>query len=118
MLEQLSKTFDYWAGSTPEGMTPPRFNVLLCSRDVVECWRSGLGYVTEGLLGRLRPWYEDVKQKMPAAPGFNMEKVGTGIGVGGVGNEGKWAGGWVRVGVSRFCDPVGGFRREAQFWEL
>eukprot|EP00198_Chlamydomonas_reinhardtii_P008888 XP_001698225.1 flagellar associated protein [Chlamydomonas reinhardtii] len=75
MLEQLSKTFDYWAGSTPEGMTPPRFNVLLCSRDVVECWRSGLGYVTEGLLGRLRPWYEDVKQKMPAAPGFNMEKA-------------------------------------------
>ncbi|KAG2441658.1 hypothetical protein HXX76_003276 [Chlamydomonas incerta] len=75
MLEQLSKTFDYWAASTPAGCSPPRFNVLLCSRDTVEAWRSTLGYVTEGLLGRLRPWYEDVKQKMPPAPGFNMEKA-------------------------------------------
>lgn len=56
MLEQLSKTFDYWVANTPAGSPPPRFNVLLCSRDVVEAWRSSLGVVTEGMLGRLRSW--------------------------------------------------------------
>lgn len=75
ILEQLSKMFDYWASETPMGAPRPRFNVLLCSREVIECWRSALGTVTHNLGKRLLPWYEDIKYKMPTAPGFNMVKV-------------------------------------------
>ncbi|GLI69504.1 hypothetical protein VaNZ11_014138 [Volvox africanus] len=75
ILEQLSKVFDYWASETPMGAPRPRFNILLCSREVIECWRSALGSVTHNLGKRLLPWYEDIKYKMPTAPGFNMVKA-------------------------------------------
>lgn len=38
---QLSKTLAYWAEERPE--RPPKYNVILASRDVIECWRSTLG---------------------------------------------------------------------------
>ncbi|GLC52223.1 hypothetical protein PLESTB_000596700 [Pleodorina starrii] len=75
ILEQLSKMFDYWASETPMGAPRPRFNILLCSREVIECWRSALGTVTHNLGKRLLPWYEDIKYKMPTAAGFNMVKA-------------------------------------------
>ncbi|EFJ46635.1 hypothetical protein VOLCADRAFT_92800 [Volvox carteri f. nagariensis] len=75
ILEQLSKMFDYWASETPMGAPRPRFNILLCSREVIECWRSALGTVSHNLGKRLLPWYEDIKYKMPTAPGFNMVKA-------------------------------------------